>query len=542
MRRAWQQSLIWSAAICICLGAGYFGYALSWQQQSQDADNQLELQAVATTAALAKHRLLAPLVARQDEVIRALRFHDFSAQTRTVKTLAANSGAYEVLLIDELAAYIAQGTQRIDTSTLPLSALIQQTQQGRLGRANYRYGSTQLYAHAAAVRHFGNYLGTLILFYDLEIIQNPWALIKSPVVAHNGLEVLASNDLRYRFQAVKALDFDDPRWRQRSIPLLDWTLAIEINRLNALIHALQFSTIAALLCASLAVVMQSYRRRVKARERYTRALDISARRLEHKVKFRTKDLAASNAALEAEIGERKRAQDEVIHAAKMAAIGQLATTISHEYNQPLAAMSTRITNAQLLLQKQKYTDLESTLQALDEQVSRMTSLSKSLLSFARKPGSGLSMVSLGDALNEALALTLPLAKRHRITIGTPSTAIHVYGGTIRLTQILVNLFKNSIDAMSASHGDQIEVRLHSTAQHIALEVHDNGPGFDEQALSTALEPFFTTKPKGIGLGLGLSIVRDMVDGFGGTIVLDHSDMGGACVRIKLLKQPPLEAE
>lgn len=109
----------------------------------------------------------------------------------------------------------------------------------------------------------------------------------------------------------------------------------------------------------------------------------------------------------------------------------------------------------------------------------------------------------------------------------------VLGGKIRLTQVFVNLITNAIDATASKDDGFVRLRVVAAQHEIEVEVADNGPGIDPDIAEQIFEPFFTTKEAGVGLGIGLSIVSDLVHEFGGRISVSASDLGGASFRVSL---------
>lgn len=273
--------------------------------------------------------------------------------------------------------------------------------------------------------------------------------------------------------------------------------------------------------------------------------------LERTVEARTADLKASNLQLEAEVHERKaaedelrRAQNELIQAGKLAALGQLSAALSHEFNQPLAAIRTYSENAEILLDRGREAEVRSNIGHIVALTERMAGLSKHLSSFARKPKDSARTVSLSAALSETLELLagrLDAAGLEPQVIASEDQ-VWVLGGHIRLQQVIMNLITNALDAMKGVEWPQLIVRLERHEAAVRLVVEDNGKGLPDGRNEEIFDPFFTTKDVGEGLGLGLSISFNILKDLGGSITAENRQPAGAKFTLTLqAADPPREA-
>ena len=334
----------------------------------------------------------------------------------------------------------------------------------------------------------------------------------------------------------------------RPLPLMGWTLHVLADR-GAIVAAQQSAVLVAVLAALLSgsLAFLYVKRREALRLRQLRA-EASAQRLENLVRERTADLTEANAALAHEVGERTEAEEklrktqaDLIQAAKLAALGQMSATLSHEYNQPLAAIRTYADNATQLLARGRSEAAADAVARIAGLVDRMSELSRTLLSFARKPGTAVDDVLLGPVIDEALMLAGPRARQAGVSIRREGSLpdASVRGGRVRLTQVVVNLVNNAVDALTgigsarAVEGPEIVIRLRRIRSRIALSVEDNGPGIPDEARERLFEPFYSTKGVGEGLGIGLSIVYNIVREFGGSVSVSDSPSGGACITVLL---------
>jgi two-component system C4-dicarboxylate transport sensor histidine kinase DctB len=219
----------------------------------------------------------------------------------------------------------------------------------------------------------------------------------------------------------------------------------------------------------------------------------------------------------------------------------MSASISHELNQPLAAIRSYADNAGVLLDHQRIGDARGNLQQISELTGRMASIIAHLRAFARRDRHAPESVALQPALDDALAL---LAKRRRamdveLIRDLPDAPLWVQAGETRLRQILGNLLANALDALAERpQPRRIWISAETTGDGVALHLRDNGPGFSEEALRRAREPFFTTKTSTQGLGLGLAICDSLMRALGGELVFANHPEGGALLTLRLRNAAP----
>lgn len=268
--------------------------------------------------------------------------------------------------------------------------------------------------------------------------------------------------------------------------------------------------------------------------------------LEVSVERRTRDLVASNQRLSDEIEERRRAeanlrqtQDELIQAAKLAVLGQLAAGINHELNQPLAAIRAYGENARRFITLARYEKADANLEQIVELTERMADISAQLRQFSRKSSERQEIISIQACIDYALRLFQSRLREGNITIvqDWPSETLWVKGDLVRLEQVLVNLISNALQAMKTSPAAQLKLGVLIHQQQVIISVADNGPGIPEEHIGHIFEPFFTTKAPGSGLGLGLSISSRIMDDLGGKLQAVNQPEGGACFTITLPYSP-----
>nr|WP_289847220.1 ATP-binding protein [Amphritea atlantica] len=259
---------------------------------------------------------------------------------------------------------------------------------------------------------------------------------------------------------------------------------------------------------------------ITQRKRLERALRKANDELEHQVQQRTQAL--------------REAQDELVQAEKMVALGRMSSAVVHELNQPLTALRTYIAICRKLIERHETEQLDSNLQLINDLISRMTVLTRQLKTFAYQKPQHLSPVDPVLALDQVINLFRGRMEREGIELDYSSTdlQVQVSGDSARLEQIFVNLISNACDALADVSGAQLTIRLRQDAETVSIEVADNGAGINEQDQRQLFEPFFTTKPIGEGLGLGLSIIRSIIRDLQGDIRVS-SEPGHTCFTVTL---------
>ncbi|MCP8688390.1 ATP-binding protein [Marinobacterium sedimentorum] len=256
------------------------------------------------------------------------------------------------------------------------------------------------------------------------------------------------------------------------------------------------------------------------------------------------EVERTNQRLAAEIDERitaeaqlKAAQNELIQAGKLAALGQLSVGITHEINQPLTAIASHLHSAGRRLDRQQPEQARLSLNKIRQLLDKIASITRHLKAFAREAGTELSPVDLDGVIRESLELmSARLADVDCELCYEPGPAgLKVEAEPIRLEQVLVNLLSNAIDAMKGSEVRSLNIRVGQAADAVMVEVQDSGIGIAADQLGQIFDPFFTGKEVGEGLGLGLSISYNIVQDFGGHIRV-QSRQGHGSTFILVLKR------
>jgi len=246
-----------------------------------------------------------------------------------------------------------------------------------------------------------------------------------------------------------------------------------------------------------------------------------------------------NERLQREIAEREKvqktlevAEQSLEQSSKLAALGEMAAAVSHELNQPLAAMKTYLAGAGLLLSRNRPDETLSAFHRIDDLIERMGAITRQLKTYARKGSETFSPVDMSAALSSSLSMMEPQLKHSNIRLEKviSEQSVVVIGDRVRLEQVLINLLRNAVDAVKTVPDPVIEIML-SRGETVTLSVRDNGSGIEE--LDLLFEPFHTTKKDGDGVGLGLAISSGIVKDHGGRLTARNSDDGGAVFEVQL---------
>ena len=276
-----------------------------------------------------------------------------------------------------------------------------------------------------------------------------------------------------------------------------------------------------------------HERELEKRQAMQEALD----ELEGRVSRRTLDLTEANRLLRQEIERHEQTRDELIQAAKLAALGQMSAGINHELNQPLAAMRTYADNARTYLARENLEQAAWNLQQISELTGRMAQISGQLKVFSRKSSGQRMRVSLRACLDGALRILRSRIEQADAELVTdlPPQDLFLLADMVQLEQVLVNLIGNACDVLVNQRHRRIEVSARSRGPVVVLQVHDSGPGIPQQNLEKVFDPFFTTTEN--GLGLGLSISYTIAQRLGGSLTAGNASSGGAVFNLTLAAWP-----
>ncbi|MGG5290757.1 sensor histidine kinase [Pseudomonas shirazensis] len=478
---------------------------------------------------------------------------------------------------------------------LSFRAYFQDAVRGEPGRF-YGIGSTTGeagYYLAHGLEEHGKIIGVAVIKVRLDTLEERWqrARLEAFVSDENGIIILSSDPAR-RLKAVRALSPQTKERLARSLqyywwplnelePLARETLADGVEKLTfpansetaqgkphevtylaqtrrladtpwhfTLLTPLQdlrresmiqgvLVAVAFALLTILGIAWNERRKVIATRLAAREALEEANSHLERKIAERTADLRASNERLKGQIRERRhaeqtlrQAQDELVQAGKLAAIGQMSTSIAHELNQPLAALRTLSGNTVRFLERGALETASANLQTINGLIDRMGRITASLRSFARRADDG-GQASLAQAIEASLQV---LANR---IAGSHVQLHNLYEDQLlaidqtRLEQILVNLIGNALDAMTSQPQPQLWLEGELQGDKYRLFVRDNGHGIDDDTRKHLFEPFFTTKPGEHGLGLGLTLSASLAAAAKGSLSVEHPVSGGTAFVLAL---------
>ncbi|MBM1173255.1 ATP-binding protein [Microvirga arabica] len=236
----------------------------------------------------------------------------------------------------------------------------------------------------------------------------------------------------------------------------------------------------------------------------------------------------------------RQTRDDLVQAAKLAALGQMAAGLSHELNQPLAAIRSHAYNGAVLIQRGRPEEATASFDRIQGLTARMAELIKHLKRFARRPAAALEAVDLRAVVEGALSLFEQRIDEERVAVrmSFPDPALTVLAEEVRLEQVIVNLLSNALDVIEEQTERRIDISAEASGDRVRLAVTDNGSGIAEQHCKAIFDPFFTTKPAGLGLGLGLSMSYNIVKDFGGDLILATTGPTGTTFVIDLVASKP----
>lgn len=522
------------------------------------AELRLALYSGNLLAELRQHAIVPQLLARDPELIGALNSGDYTASTRRLISFVEEIGAASLMLFDIDGRVVAAtdrnrlgATHRSDASFV--DAL---RSSSTIFTVAEREGGGYGFFYSRRVQSGSDTIGVIAVEVDLQKFGRAWAGISDAVIVTDSTgTIILTTEPRWRGRSEEeALAHQTPQNAiQRAIQATaDWTALppdayLQGEAVMRLENRIPFR----------GWRMTSYTTYASVRERVNGVLaleimgfaillaltfyGLSRRTALRMALFQREsaELRSLNAALQREIAERKRVQETLAVAeqtleqsSKLAALGEMSAAVSHELNQPLAAMKTYLAGARLLLRRNRPDEALSSFGRIDDLIERMGGITRQLKSYARKGQDMLSPVDMGDALSASLAMMEPQLRERQVQINPilPREKVQVLGDRLRIEQVMVNLLRNAIDATKSERDPRVEIIL-SAGETATLTVRDNGPGIED--LDALFEPFYTTKQPGDGVGLGLAISSQIVTDLGGRLTARNGQAGGAVFEMQL---------
>ncbi len=507
---------------------------------------------------LQRNSIVPQLLARDPALIGALNSQDFSQSTQRLISFVDEIGAASLMLLDRDGRTVAATDRnRLGEQHRQAAYFVDALRSnGTVFTVLPREAGGYRFIYARKVESQGNALGVVAVEVDLQKFERAWAGISDAVhVTDSTGTIILATEPRWRGKSEgDALAAEPPASAiQRAIQATaDWTTlpadaylgGEAVMRMSSRIPFRGWQ-------------ITSYTTYASVRERvngviaseimgFAILLALAFYGLSRKNALRSAffqqesaELRALNERLQREIAERERVQENLAVAeqtlaqsSKLAALGEMSAAVSHELNQPLAAMKTYLAGAGLLLRRNRPEEALSSFQRIDDLIERMGTITRQLKSYARKGGDDLAPVDMGAAVNSALSMMEPQLKQRqvRLNVAIPERPVMVMGDRVRIEQVIINLMRNAIDATQTVETPEINVLL-SAGETATLTVRDNGHGIDD--LTSLFEPFYTTKQPGDGVGLGLAISSGIVNDLGGRLTARNASTGGAVFEMQL---------
>ena len=236
-------------------------------------------------------------------------------------------------------------------------------------------------------------------------------------------------------------------------------------------------------------------------------------------------------------------QAEVVHISRLSAMGEMASALAHELNQPLSAIANYLNGARRLLERETGSDpraVEAVAKAADQAL-RAGEIIRRLRDFLARGEGERSVESLAKLVHEACGLALVGAKEAGVDVRyqLDPHLDRVVVDRVQIQQVVVNLVRNALEAMQGQARREILVSTKVEDDMAVVSVADTGPGLDEAAAARLFQPFVTTKAQ--GMGVGLSISRTIVEAHGGRIWTEVNSGGGAIFRFSVRLAPDEES-
>jgi two-component system C4-dicarboxylate transport sensor histidine kinase DctB len=571
-----------ASAALVCVLLGWLVYRLTFgiylDNERRLAEQRLDAFALSLEATLSRHESLPGLLALDPSLAALLRdphnpqrIAAANAYFEAAQQGAAVSAAYLIAADGlTLAASNWRQPRSFVGHNYAFRPYFRDALNDGLGRF-YGVGVTTGepgYFLAAPVRDNGRVLGVVVLKLGLESMEQALSGVgDAQFIADADGVVLLSSERRWRYRALRPLApevearlAETKQYGGQPIPLLadrpvpanadqplrlalpgepgrEWLVHVrpvgglgwQVVQLGdpgeARSAALGAGYAAAFAAAFVIGLAAHFRHRARRREELRRVYA----ELETRIAERTADLTEQIAALERTKAILRETRDAAVQAGKLATLGQMSAGISHELNQPLAAMQTFADNARALLAKGRIDEAAENLETISDLVGRAGRIVRQLKSFARKEAPTPQPVTVASAVEHALVIIEPRRREigARIDVAELPADLLVVAEAGRLEQVLVNLLRNGLDAMLGQPEPVLEVSARREGESVSIIVRDHGPGLSEDASSHLFEPFYTTKPAGEGLGLGLAISLTIVESYGGTLTARNAAAGGA---------------
>jgi two-component system C4-dicarboxylate transport sensor histidine kinase DctB len=544
------------------VGVIYVTNQLMTQRYTETISNRSELRLALYSAnlmsELQRNSVVPQLLARDPELIAALTSRDYSLSNARLLTFVEEIGAASLTLLDSNGLAVAATNEAelgVDHSEKPY--FTNALRNSRTVYSTYRRDDgAYAFIYSRKIEAQGEPLGTIMVEVDVGRMERGWAGVTDAVFVTDaeGTIIMSTEPLWRGLQEEEALV------RQPASSAIE--RALRATQSWAMAPAEAYLRGEAVLRREARVPHQGWRivnfttyESVREKVNGILALQVMgfaivlavifwlmSRQTASRMVFfqrESAELRALNHRLQREIAEREKvektlqvAEQTIAQSSKLAALGEMSAAVSHELNQPLAAMKTYLAGARLLLQRQRSEEALSSFQRIDDLLDRMGAITKQLKSYARKGKDAFEPVDTRAAISSALAMMEPQLKTRAVNIirSFPNEPVMIFGDRLRLEQVIINLLRNALDATKSSPDPTIEILL-AAGDMISLQIHDNGEGIAD--LDELFTPFYTTKQPGDGVGLGLAISSGIVNDLGGRLIARNAVGGGAIFEVQL---------
>ena len=554
MRKPFILLLLPAAAIIVA--AYVLGAYRAGNEQLAQGQRQLQLMAPELQSVLERFETLPFVLAQQPDLTNALAHpKDPDAIARLNETLQtiqqqAKVGALYLMDRNGLTLGASNWDQPLGFAGKNFSyrPYFQAALRGNAGRF-YGIGTSTSeagYFIAQPVHRHGEIAGVIAVKISLAELERNWNSSEDPILlADRHGVIFLSNRPNWRYHSLEPLPPDalaelastqqyigrevtplarnpGPRVTQE-VGRLGWQLMIFPSQLRVVRSGINWALATALLLACGGVSYWAMHQRRRRREERL-AFD---RELESRIAQRTQQLSETNRIL-------RTTQNELVQAGKLAMLGQMAAGMTHELNQPLAAIRAFADNARTFLERGQPEQAANNLGHIGDASARMGAIISQLKGFARKDET-VGPVDFGRAVRSSTFLLESESKRRNVAveIDTGTEQLMVAGDTVRIEQVLINLLRNALDAVEGTPQPRVSIVLSREGTDGVARISDSGPGIPQEVAAHLFEPFFTTKPAGQGLGLGLAISSSIVQAMNGRLTARNLDGGGAQFELRL---------
>lgn len=241
--------------------------------------------------------------------------------------------------------------------------------------------------------------------------------------------------------------------------------------------------------------------------------------------------------------ENRRLSEQIAHLDRQRSLGEMSASLGHELNQPLTAILSNAQVAKRVLTMEGH-DPEKLAEFVDKIIlntRRASQIIESIRAYIRPAAAKREPVDLIQVIHEMAALVADDARARKVALHlSPPLSLLVSADPIQISQIILNIFRNAIQALDQVARREIHVELIRCNERAIVCIRDSGPGMAPETLAQAGTAFFTTKPDGLGMGLAIS--RGIAEQHGGTLIVDNADAGGAVVTLSLPALPAAESQ